>query len=177
MIIETFIKAEPSNNKARVAFALCLSGGIALALLSTIVPLYKGLVSIGGVILLIAGIALFSKYVASVYYYDITFDSYGAPIFVVRQVSGKRESTLCRIDVADIVKAEKETPKERRKHKTPFGYRKYSYLPTLMPKSTHRLTVHGKYENCEIIIECGDRLSGLLMEYSEEARRMRTDCE
>lgn len=173
MITETYIKVKPSNNKARVAFALCVAGGIALSVLSTIIPLYRGLVSLGGVILLVAGVSIFSRYVASVYYYDITHDSYGTPIFVVRQISGKRESTLCRIDLADIVKIEDESAEEKRKHKTPNGYRKYSYVPTLMPKSTTRLTVHSRYEKSEIIIEGGERLSTLLASYAEEARSMR----
>lgn len=173
MISETYIKIKPSNNNARIAFAFCTSGGIALSLLSTIVPTYRGLVSLGGVVLLVTGIAVFSKFVASVYYYDVSFDSDRTPIFVVRRISGKRESTLCRIDLADIVKVEAEDSKKRKKHKTPVGYSKYIYVPTLMPKNTLRLTVHSRYENSEILIEGDSNLSTLLSTYSEEARIMR----
>ena len=66
---------------------------------------------------------------------------------------GKRESTLCRIDVADIVSVTHETAAERRSHKTSAGYLKYVYTPTLMPKATSRLIVEGQYEKAEIVIE------------------------
>ena len=126
MITEMSTKMTPSNNYARLIFAFFASGGICLALLSTVIDLYKGVVALLGVVLLVTAIAFFSKYIASVYYYDITFDHNKVPIFVVRQVSGNRESTLCRIDIADIVKVEEESAKERRSHKTPFGYCKYN---------------------------------------------------
>ena len=110
-----------------------------------------------------------SKYLASVYYYDITKDVNGTPIFVVRQVMGKRESTLCRIDIADIVSVAHETADERRGHKTPAGYLKYVYTPTLAPKETSRLTVVGRYESAEIVIE--SRLyAEHLMELSRKIR-------
>lgn len=170
MITEMSTKIQPSNNYARIAYATSMSGGIALALLSTFIPLYKGIVSVFAVVLIAVAIAIYTKYVAVTYYYDITRDNNGAPIFVVRQVMGKRESTLCRIDLADIIKVENENAKERRAHKTPFEYRKYSYLPTLMPKNTVRLTVHGKYENAEIIIE-NENYGEVLKKYAEEARQ------
>lgn len=153
MIGEMSTKMYPSNNYARWIFALFTSGGICLALISTFLPKYSGLVAICGVVLLVSAITVFSKYIASVYYYDITFDYNGTPVFVVRQITGNRESTLCRIDIADIVSVERESAKERRAHKTPIGYVKYNYSPTLWPKETSRLIVEGKYEKSEIIIE------------------------
>ena len=89
----------------------------------------------------------------------------------MRQIVGEKQSTLCRIDIADIVKVENETPGERRKHKTTIGYNKYSYLPTLFPKKTSRLTVEGKYEKSEILIE-NEHYAELLMKYAELARKM-----
>jgi hypothetical protein len=115
--------------------------------------MYKGIVALAGAILLVVGITVYSKYLASVYYYDITKDANGTPVFVVRQIMGKRESTLCRIDVADIISVTHETSAERRNHKTPAGYLKYVYTPTLMPKATSRLIVEGQYEKAEIVIE------------------------
>ena len=153
MISEMSTKMKPSNNYARWIFSVFTSGGICLALISTFIAQYKGVVAIFGVALLVSAIAVFSKYIASVYYYDITVDYNSTPIFVVRQITGKRESTLCRIDIADIVCVKHESSKERRKHKTPAGYVKYNYSPTLAPKRTSRLTVEGKYEKAEIVIE------------------------
>ena len=171
MIRELSTKIQPSNNKARYAFAISMSGGIAIALLSSIVPSYQGIVALVACAFIVAAVAIYSKYVAVTYYYDLTVDNNGIPIFVVRQVLGNRQSTLCRIDVADIVKVEVESAKERRKHKTPFEYRKYVYTPTLMPKKSVRLTVHGRYEKAEIIIE-NENYAELLMKNAEEAREM-----
>jgi len=171
MIRELSTKIQPSNNKARFAFAVSMSGGIALVLISSIIPSYQGLVALVACAFIVAAIALYSKYVAVIYYYDLTVDNNGTPVFVVRQVLGNRQSTLCRIDVADIVKVEIESAKERRKHKTPFEYRKYVYTPTLMPKKSVRLTVHGKYEKAEIIIE-NESYAGILKKNAEEAREM-----
>ena len=171
MIRELSTKIQPSNNKARYAFAISMSGGIAIALLSSIVPSYQGIVALVACAFIVAAVAIYSKYVAVTYYYDLTVDNNGIPIFVVRQVLGNRQSTLCRIDVADIVKVEVESAKERRKHKTPFEYRKYVYTPTLMPKKSVRLTVHGRYEKAEIIIE-NENYAELLMKNAEEARKM-----
>ena len=151
--MEMSTRVQPSNNYARLIFSIFTSGGICIALVSTLVPMYRGIVALLGAALLVVGITVYSKHLASVYYYDITKDSNGTPIFVVRQVMGKRESTLCRIDIADIASVEHETRKERRGHKTPAGYVKYVYTPTLAPKETSRLTLNGKYENAEIIIE------------------------
>ena len=151
--MEMSTRVQPSNNYARLIFSLFTAGGICLALVSTLVPMYKGVVALLGAVLLVVGVTVYSKYLASVYYYDITKDVNGTPIFVVRQVMGKRESTLCRVNIADIVSAEHETASQRRKHKTPLGYLKYVYTPTLAPKETSRLTLNGKYENAEIVIE------------------------
>ena len=170
MITEMSSKTQPSNNYARLIFAFCMSGGICLALLSTFIPFYKGIVALVGVILLVMAIAVFSKYIAVTYYYDITFDNIGTPIFVVRQMVGKRQSTLCRINIADIVRVENETLKQRIAHKTPEGYFKYSYLPTVAPKTTSRLIVEGKYEKAEIIIE-NEHYADLLMRIADEARQ------
>lgn len=153
MFYEMSTRVQPSNNYARLIFSFFTSGGICLALISTLVPMYKGIVALAGAILLVVGITVYSKYLASVYYYDITKDANGTPVFVVRQIMGKRESTLCRIDMADIISVIHETSAERRNHKTPAGYLKYVYTPTLMPKATSRLIVEGQYEKAEIVIE------------------------
>ena len=171
MIRDLSTKIKPRNNIARYTFVFCMSGGIAIALLSCILPSYRGIVALLACAFLVVAVAVYSKYVAVTYYYDLTKDNNGTPIFVVRQVTGKRESTLCRIDIADIVKVESEDAKERRKHKTPLEYRKYSYRPTLMPKKTVRLTVNGRYEKAEIIIE-NELYGDLLKKYAEELRQM-----
>lgn len=175
MIREFSAKSKPSNNKARALFIICMSGSFAFVLASTFLSLYKGIISLVGVGLFAVALVLYAKYISPIYFYDVTFDSENTPIFVVRQQTGKKISTLCRINLADIVRIEKQTSKERRAHKTPMGVVKYSYLPTLDPAVAYRITLRSRYEKAEILIESSEEFAELLMSYSRQAREERTD--
>ena len=170
MIREFSAKAKASNNKARTLFALCMALSFVFLSASTLLPLYRGVVSLIGLGLLVAAITIFTKYVSPIFYYDITFDSEGAPLFVVRQMIGKRQTTLCRIGLFEIVKIEKENSEQRKAHKTPTGFVKYSYIPTIMPETTYRITSVNRYEKSEILIEASDEFISILRVYSAEAR-------
>ena len=175
MIREFSVRAKSSNNKARTAFSLCTAIALGLIFLSMIIPVYRGIVSLVGMALLVVAITIYTKYVSPIYYYDITFDSEGTPLFVVRQIIGKRQTTLCRIGLAEIMKIEEENSEARRSHKTPFGFKKYAYLPTLMPAVSYRLTTTSRYEKAEILIEASGEFISLLRSYSAEAREMAED--
>ena len=92
---------------------------------------------------------------------------------MVREIIGKRETTLCRIGLFEVTKIEREDKTARRSHKTPYGYRKYSYLPTLFPEAICRITTMSRYEKAEIIIEANDEFIALLDAYCAEARENR----
>jgi hypothetical protein len=126
-------------------------------------------------LLFVAAITIYSRYVSPVYYYDITHDSEGTALFVVRQIIGRRETTLCRIALYEIVKIEEEDSKARSEHKTPYGYKKYSYLPTIMPKRCYRITSMSRYEKAEILIEASGEFIDLLRSYAAEARENYTE--
>ena len=170
MIREFSVKPKPTNGKARYAFVFSAAGAFAMIMLSTFIPLYKGIVSLVGIGLLSVALLVYTKYVAPIYYYDITFDGNGEALFVVRQQTGKRQTTLCRIALREIVKIEKESRAQRREHKTPYEMKKYSYLPTLDPDVTYRITTSGRYERAEILIESSDGFADLLSSYSAEAK-------
>ncbi len=177
MIREFSVKPKPGNNKARYLFVFCASFSFALILLSTFIPIYKGVVSLLGVASLSIALVIYTKYIAPVYYYDIIFDSEGNALFVVRQQTGKRHTTLCRISLHEITDVEKQSAAERRAHKTPTGFLKYSYFPTLNPAEAYRITTEGRYERAEILIESSEEFALLLKKYSEEARNLYTDSE
>ena len=170
MIREFSVKPKPSNNKARYIFVFCTSISFALILLSTFIPTYKGMVSLVGVSLLTLALMIYTKYIAPIYYYDITFDNEGNAVFVVRQQTGKKYTTLCRIALSEIVKIEKQTAEQMKTHKTPMGTVKYSYLPTLSPSLAYRITTSGRYERAEILIESSEEFADLLTSYSNEER-------
>lgn len=172
MIREFSVKPKPSNNRARIIFAISMSLSFALIAISTFATSYKGIISLAGVIALSVALVVYTKYISPVYFYDITFDTSGAPLLVIRQQIGKRHTTLCRIGLAEIVKIEKESRKQRRAHLTQEGYVKYSYLPTLDPEECYRITTAGRYEKAEILIESSEGFADLLVSYSAQAREM-----
>ena len=175
MISEFSAKAKPTNKKAHMLFALCTSAAFATVLASMLIPVYRGIVSFVGMMLFASAISIYSRYVSSVYYYDVTFDSEGTALFVVRQLIGKRETTLCRIALYEILKIEEESSKQSRAHKTPYGFKKYSYLPTLLPSVSYRIVSVSRYEKSEIRIEASGEFINLLRVYSAEARKNYTD--
>ena len=133
------------------------------------------MVSLVGVSLLTLALMIYTKYIAPIYYYDITFDNEGNAVFVVRQQTGKKYTTLCRIALSEIVNIEKQTAEQMKAHKTPMGTVKYSYLPTLSPSLAYRITTSGRYERAEILIESSEEFADLLTSYSSEAREQYTD--
>ena len=170
MINELSTKAKSSNNKAKITFYVTFIAAAAIFAVSFVLPRFSGLVGNVGLILIVAAILVYCKYVSPEYYYDITHDSNGSAVFVVRMISGKRQSTFCRIGLAEIVKIEREDATARRAYKTPAGVRKYSYCPTLMPDVTYRIYTRSRYEKAEIIIEVSDEFTDMLRSYAAEAR-------
>lgn len=172
MIREFSASPKPSNKKAEIWAYSSFILALAIFFVSTQIPIYRGIVSTVASVLLIAGILLYTKYISTVYYYDIMLDSEGTPLFVVRAKAGKRETTLCRIGLAEIMKVEREDRTARRAHKTPKTHMKYVYLPTLDPDVSYRITTASRYERAEIVIEASEEFASLLLNYSLEAREM-----
>ena len=170
MISELSTKAKSSNNYAKITFFVTFIAAAAIFATSFVLPRFSGLVGNVGLILIVVAILVYCKYVSPEYYYDITHDSNGSAVFVVRMISGKRQSTFCRIGLAEIVKIERKDAEARRAHKTPAGTRKYSYCPTMMPSFTYRLYTRSRYEKAEIIIEVSDEFAEMLKRYADEAR-------
>lgn len=170
MINEFSTHVKQTNGKARTLFFCLLGASIAAAAAYMLTPVYRGVVGMGALIIIVATVFVYTKFLSSVFYYDITFDYRGDPIFVVRQVTGRRQSTLARLSLRDIRSVVMESAAERKAHKTPFGFRKYTYFPTLAPDTNCRLTVVGPYESAEVLIECTPEFAQMLRTYAEEAK-------
>ena len=173
MINEFSARVKNSNNNARVAFIAFLVAGGATVLAYSIIPTYKGVVGLVAVALLTAAVLVYTRYMAPIYFYEITHDYEGTPIFVVRQVTGRRETTLARITLADITSVDVEGKTERKSHKTDYGTKKYTYTPSLGPSVTCRITAKSRYERSEITIEAGEDFAAMLRAYVNEARTLR----
>ncbi len=177
MIKEFFSHAKPSNNKAKKLFITLLAIGALITLAYMALDKYKGVIGLFALGAIVGAVFIYTKYLGVEYFYDITFDSAGSPVFVVRQMSGKRQSTFCRLDLHSITKVERLSAKERKAHKTDKGIRKYFYLPTLAPESVILITAKSEYEYAEITIEASEEFAEMLKSYSKEARERRFDNE
>ncbi len=173
MINEFSVHAKPAGNKGKLVFTALMLVAATVVIVSMFLERYKGVVGLVGLIAIVAATWVYTKYVAVEYRYDVTFDSSDEPIFIVRQLIGKRQSTLTNIWLADIISVEMETAEQRRAHKTERDFRRYVYLPTLMCERSCRITVKSRYENAEILVEVTDELADLLRSYSAEARSQR----
>ena len=177
MISEFSVHAKSKNNNAVIAFVVLL---IVSALGFTayfFLESYKGVVGVFALMILTVAILVYTKFIAPSFYYDVAVDSENVSMFVVRQIIGKRQTTLCRIDLADIVSIEYETKKDRIRHKTPRGVRKYIYAPTMFPNEIYRITAKNRYETAEIIVEGTEVFLETMRAYVNEARLMRVDDE
>ncbi len=178
MIREFSTHPKPVNKNAQVAFLITILISAFGFVTYFLIEKYKGIVGVASLMVLTTAILFYTKYISPEFYYDITVDSEGTPLFVVRQVIGKRQTTLCRINLADIVSVTRQSSAQKRAHKTPSGYRAYVYTPTFMPPETYLITVASRYEKAEIRIEGTDEFAEVLREYSGEARALgETDAE
>ena len=174
MITNLSVRPTPTNNKAKYLTIALLIGALATGILYAVMVNYKGVVGLVCLALLTAAIFIYTKYLAPVYNYDVVAEG-GSYLFVVRQTTGKRTTTLCRIDLASIIRIDRETEADRKAHKTPTGFISYVYCPTLGPDVTYLITSQTRYERAEIRIEASDEFAALLTEYAREAKSLMPD--
>lgn len=177
MISEFSTSPKPQNKSAHTVCAVAMAVFAALAIAYAAADKYKGVIGLAALAFLTAGIYIYTKYVAVKYYYDVTFDADASPIFVVRQLTGKRCTTNLRISLCDIREIVKENKEERRKSRAPEGVARYYYTPTLFPDITYRIIVKSRYESCEVLIEGSDGFAEMLLAYANEARMLSQDEE
>ncbi|MBO5907796.1 MAG: hypothetical protein J6Q85_06575 [Clostridia bacterium] len=170
MIGEFSTKASPQNSNAKTVFFVLMALSAVFTLFYLLADRYKGLLGLAVMIFLVSAVYIYTRYVGVQYYYDLTHDNTGEAVFVVRRQVGKSSSTLARLGLSEISSVKRENRAEAKAHKTPYGYRKYFYTPTLMPSETVRLTVISPYESSEVIIEATEEYEKQLTRYIKEAR-------
>lgn len=170
MITELHLRVKPQNNKAKGLFYTFFVLSFVLFALSYAASAYRWISQMAAVGCLVTAILLYTKFISAIYYYEIMLDSSDVPVFVVRQQTGRRSVTLCRIALADIVAIERQSRDEYRRHKTDAHKVRYMYLPTLFPAVVYRLTVVSRYENAEILLEGSDEFAQHLKAASDVAR-------
>ena len=164
MFNEFSISVKSQNKKAKYAFGGCLGSALIFVIAYMNIPKYQGIVGIGALAFITAAIYIYNRYVAAEYGYDVTVDSVGRPVFVVRQKVGKRNATVCRIDLYGISSIEKLDKETRRNHKTEKGVLKYVYGPTLMPDTIYLISSRTSREKADLYVEATDEFASALRE-------------
>ena len=173
MIKEISVRPKAQNNNSKILMSVFFALAAVALVISMTVESYRGVIGLVAVAFLVSAILVYTKYVSISFLYDVMIDSDGEPLFVVRQLVGKREVTLCRVSLSDVKSVEKESAAERKSHVTERGVSRYVYAPTLSPSVSYRITVANRYERSEIIVEGSEEFMNLLLEYSNEAREAR----
>lgn len=169
MINEMSVKPKAQNKNSLYLFIAVAIGAAASAVWYMLADEFKGVVGLLTMILIIAGIYIYTRFIAAEYYYDVAVLD-DVPTFIVRHKIGKRETTMCRIDIASITSVERQTKDERRKHKTPSDHKIYAYSPTLYPEISYLIISQSQYEKAEINIEANDEFAKVLLDYAATAR-------
>ena len=170
MIKEISVRPKPQNSNSKILMSVFFALAAVALIISMIIDTYRGVVGMVAVAFLVSAILVYTKYVAIIFVYDVMIDSDGEALFVVRQLIGKREVTLCRVALAEVISVKKESAAERKSHVTERGVSRFVYAPTLAPSVSYRVTVSNRYERSEIILEGSEEFMDMLAEYAKEAR-------
>lgn len=177
MIKDFSVHPKPQNNNSKKVMWIFYALGAVAAVLSVMLESYRGVAGLVALAFISSGILMFTKYVSVAFYYDIIAEDVDTPMFIVRQRVGKRDVTLCRVDLADIVSVKRETAKERKAHVREQGTAYYVYAPTLNPPVSFRMRVNNAREHAELILEGSDEFFEMITALAAEARALRQDDE
>ena len=177
MIKDFSVHPKPQNNNSKKVMWIFYALGAVAAVLSVMLESYRGVAGLVALAFISSGILMFTKYVSVAFYYDIIAEGVDTPMFIVRQRVGKRDVTLCRVDLADIVSVKRETAKERKAHVREQGTAYYVYAPTLNPPVSYRMRVNNAREHAELILEGSDEFFQMVQSIAAEARALRQDDE
>ena len=168
MIAPVIINPKPENNKPRLFVAVLGSLGGLTFIFGNFAERYGGVISLVGMMLIVAAITISVKYIMSTFIYEIT-EADGEWLFVVSQYSGRRYTTLCRVGLHSVLSIEKRSAKEK---KQDLGYTRYAYIPTMMPDFYYVMTVENRYEKAKISLQLTDAMAEQLRLYAAEAREL-----
>lgn len=166
---EIAYSAKSQNKRALYLFIGLLIGALAFAILYITVQLYRGVIGMVAMVLIIAAVFIYTKYVAVTYIYSAA-ELGETSMFTVRHKLGKRETTLCGVELRSIVSVKKLTAEERRSYKTDKEYVPYYYCPTMGADFVYVITYRSYTEKAEIFVEVSDEFAAELTKYVELAR-------
>ncbi len=173
MISEFSVRPVAKNNNARSLFFILLGAAAASVAVSYFSPLYKGIIQLASLLFLVAAVLIYTRYIGAAYLYEVGFDSAETPIFVVVQISGKRRSALCRVDIADIADIKRLSGEQYRAYKPEAGMKRYNYTPTLRPAEVYLMQVRSRRERADVFLEISEEYCQTILAFAAEAKSLR----
>ena len=153
----------PKNKNARYLCAALFGSAILFACLYMLIESYKSIVAAIVCAFLFAAIFIYSAYVATVYYYEVVYEN-GARDFVIRKMFGKRQVTLCRVELSSVCDVRLLSYRERKSYRRTEGVSVYAYHPTLMPDALCLVSVRSDSECADIFIEADEAFVSAIRE-------------
>lgn len=166
---EFTLHVKPSNKNASYVIAAALVSAAASVGVCFFIDRYRGIFGLIAMIFFTVAILFYTKYSAAEYTYDLTSDSEGMPILVIKSRTGRRITTLLRLDLYAVRKIERLTQSELKGKKSDTGVLKYTYTPSFLPSEVIFLTVRSHYERADVIIEAPREFEEILAASVENA--------
>ena len=170
MITPITIKPEAKNKTGKYVFFACLGSAFIMMAVYMLLDKYQGIAGLAALIFITAAIYIYNRYVSAVYYYDVFLDSADNAVFLIRQMVGKRETTLCRVDLSSIVSVKAMSREDKKAYKPDKDTGRYAYSPTMFPEVIYLLEVRSAYEKADVFVELTEEQAGVLSDYTRIAR-------
>ena len=171
----------PVSDKRRALplFFTLLFASAVLVAVSTFIPKYKGVVSLGAMLLLCATVLVFTRYYIAEFIYSVAVSNDGDALLVITRITGKRESAMCTLPVYSILSVEYKSGDAAKSYKLDPVSKKYNFVPDFKPESFYVIFAKDKGILSEIMIYGTPELAQRLKEYSliERERKLRDDTE
>lgn len=175
MVKEMSVHTVPTNKKARTVVSGLFASALILLVVSAILDKYKGLFGMAILAVLTAAILFYTRYIAAKYIYDLTTSEDGCPILIARSITGKRQTTLMRIDLCTVDSVERLDADQIKAYRIDSGILKYVYSPTFKPDSLILIRSRSRYEKADVFIEAPKEFEELIRENSEYAKSIYSD--
>lgn len=175
-ILDFTYRPEINKKKAVNLFVGLLLLSAVFVVISVFVSRYKGLISLAAVIGITLALAVYNRFLAGVYAYIVMTDSSGTPLFLVTRTVGRSVSTLCRVELADVV-GMSLLQKDKKSDDGSKGRKKMNFCPSVSPSAVYVLETKNRYEHFEILLEGSEEFAQRILEYAEIAKRLKQEAE
>ncbi len=189
---DMILRPKAQNEKGRRIFIISMIAFATTFAASLLLPKYSGIVQLVSLVFLCISLYFYTRYVASVYSYEVTSDSDGATVFIVRQTAGKRSTTHCRMTLSSLVRAEQLNADEmklyRKNRRTKAKHTEqdaapehlwpdadvsfYDYCVTYSPDTATLLCFRSYSERADLLVELSEEFRALLIDTVAREREL-----